>query len=993
MILTVLKRTSCLVVGVALLGNYTPLAHAKSLPAVQNQQSGFQQVALPEQRRSKLSSLIRKGRTILNSLSAPEQPVRPVPSIGSDAVPEGLTPEEAAAYQEKLREWMAEDAENTEPYDIILSVKRKGKTITRSILGIQKGITTYIPMQDLANALRFQINMDLPSQTVSGFWASEDNTYVVNAANNTYSVKGEVFTLPEDSIIIKDYGEGLGDIYVTDELLNNLWGLNLRFDPAQMALLVQTKQLLPVEREKMREERQERFLQKTKTRAETYEDLNYTYIPNEYKAISKPAANIATQTRWDSDQSELSQVSNLRGINDLLFASADYNIQSSYDQDEGLDISSARLTLERRADTGKELPFGMKLFKAGDISVKPPLLIDRNQNGAGVTISNKPFKRAQSFDLITVEGNGIPGWDVEVYNDNQLQNFGVVDANGRYSFEDIELDYGPNQIRTILYGPQGQVEERVEEYNISNTMLAQGDLRIDATVMDANQNLIEVEDVGKRDTDGYYHTASVQAGLNERFTPFITSTRANTEAGTKNYISAGTNFTALGGIGAVEAYKDLNGGSAIDAKYSKNFAGFKLNGRTAFFNDFESDEANFGDNTKDFEGELRGSTAIKTDLGSVRLALSGNHTEFSDGSDRTSLVASQSLGRSGLRLSNRTTTRLRDREHRQTSGRLSADYTITDNWAFRSSANYDVSPETDIDSTLAEVRYNDRNNFTATGDVRHDLENRNTTLGLDASYDFKKFLGGIGLNWNLGEGFDAILRTSMSLGPFGKDESYIMTSDSLTGKTAFKGRIFKDKNNDGVFTEEDDEPIQNAKMRINGVRSDKTDENGMIDMVHPTGQGLVTVTLDEKALGNELLNTREPGYYTVLRPVTKPFVDMPLVVTGALDGNVYFADGKPSPTLRVQLINSQGEMIEQTTTDFDGYYNFEYVRPGTYTVRADPTHNVLASSNPIDVTQDDPFIFGIDLKIAGLNPDAKAKGPIKSRLNKLIEMFEKRKSI
>ncbi|MEM6781260.1 MAG: carboxypeptidase-like regulatory domain-containing protein [Pseudomonadota bacterium] len=934
-----------------------------SLPNTEQPDSKIQQVAVPQNNRGQLSRLLQKSRNILNNLTAPS--ATDVPVLDSD-IPEGLPPEEVDAYRQKLQEWMAEDAQNAEPYDVILSVKRKGKTISRSVIGIQKGIQTYVPMQDLASALRIKINMDLASQTVDGFWNSEENTYNLNVLGNIYSVKGESFTLPENSAIVQDFGEGLGDIYVTTDLINELWGLSLRFEPAQMALMVETPQMLPIEREKMREARQERFLERNANIADQYEALDYSYVPNEYKIISKPAINTATQTRWDDKRQELTHTNNVRGINDLLFTSADYNIQTAYTEEEGYDVTSARLRFERRADIGHELPLGLKLFEAGDISVQPPSLVDRNQTGAGISVSNKPFRRSQSFDIITVEGTGQPGWDVEIYNDNQLQNFGVIDANGEYRFEGIELDYGKNEIRTVLYGPQGQVEERIENYKIDDSLLAKGDVRVEATVMDANRNLIEVDDVNDRVSDGYFHTASIATGLNEQFTPFVTSTRANTEDGTKNYLSVGTNFTAGGGIGVVEGYKDLNGGEALDARYTKNFAGLKLNARTSFFNDFESEEANFGDAAKEFDGEIRAATSFPTDYGSLRLGTNLGYTTFVDGSDRTTFVTTQSLGQAGFRVSNRTTSRLVDGDHQQSTGRLSADYRISDLWNFRSSANYDIDPDTDLSSALAELRYNDRDRFNASADIRHDLENDNTSLGVDASYDFKKFLGGIGLNWDVGDGFDAILRTSMSLGPFGKDDSYIMSSENLTSKTALKSRIYRDKDEDGVFSE-GDEPIQNARLRVNGVRTEKTDEDGFIDIINPTQQGLTTVIIDERSWEDELLVSKDDGYFTALRPVTKPYVDIPVVVSGSVDGNVYFENGKPSPTLRVQLINADGTMVEETTTDFNGYYSFEYVRPGNYTIQADPTHNLVASTKTATVTQDDPFVLGIDLKIAGLN--------------------------
>lgn len=931
--------------------------------------------------RKKLFQLKSKGRSILNLLKRRDAPRLP------EREADGLSAEEQDAYTRKIQEWMAE---SSEPLDIVLNVRRRGKRIDRTVVGIQKGLTVYIPMIELANIIRFQIGADFETGTASGYAGHQDNTFSVDTAANTYSIRGQVFSAPPDSFIVQDFGQGLGDIYATIDLLNALWSLRLNLVYEDLALLIETPQLLPIERDQQRLERQEGFLASLED-TDITDNPDFTFIPNDYKAVSKPAVNLSHQTSWDDSNSRFSQTYGVRGVNDLLWTAADYNAQVRYDNEDGYDLRNLRLRMKRRADVGNELPLGLKSVEGGDISTKAPNLIDRNITGTGISFSNKPFRHPQSFDQITVEGTGEPGWEVEVYNGNQLENFGVIDARGEYRFEGIQLSYGKNEIKTILYGPQGEVEERVKEYNIANALLPRGETVVEGAVLDYNQNLIEVEDHNALSNDGYFHTASVQTGFNDWLTPFVTSTSSNTEKGRKNYLSAGANFAALGGLGLVEGYKDLGGGSALDTRFSSKFSGIKYNLRSSLFHDFESEVANYDTRAKTSEHEARADTSYLSDLGNIGLSLGARHTTFEDDTHFTDLNYDQSLSYPGLRFSNRMRSRLDQDGHDSTSGRLGAFSRFSDNWTLRSVLNYKLFPDTVFNTARLEARYSDRDKFTGSFDVIQDLEDSNTKFGADASYDFGYLRSGLGLNWDLEDGFDATFRTSMSLGPFGEDGAYIMSSKNLTSTTALQGRVFRDIDMDGVYSE-GDEPLEGAKLLVNKIETDPADSEGRIYKIGAGGIGLTNVALDSASLNDSLLVSSDDGYVTVLRPVTAPVVDIPVVTSGAIDGNVYFADGRPSPTLRVQLVDANGRVAQETVADFEGYYNFDHVRPGKYTLRADPSHNLDVTSVTLAVLQDDPFVQGVDLQIAATPETKDGKAGLGHSLRRIINLVRKKRA-
>ena len=90
----------------------------------------------------------------------------------------------------------------------------------------------------------------------------------------------------------------------------------------------------------------------------------------------------------------------------------------------------------------------------------------------------------------------------------------------------------------------------------------------------------------------------------------------------------------------------MDGGTAVDARLSRKFSGFKTSLRASVFSDFESQDAGFADRAKTFEGEFRGDTTLHLPAGpikSVGLGVNALHTTFEDKTKRTKLGASQSF--------------------------------------------------------------------------------------------------------------------------------------------------------------------------------------------------------------------------------------------------------------------------------------------------------------------------------------------------------------
>jgi hypothetical protein len=92
-------------------------------------------------------------------------------------------------------------------------------------------------------------------------------------------------------------------------------------------------------------------------------------------------------------------------------------------------------------------------------------------------------------------------------------------------------------------------------------------------------------------------------------------------------------------------------------------------------------------------------------------------------------------------------------------------------------------------------------------------------------------------------------------------------------------------------------------------------------------------------------------------------INVPIIETGVVDGAVLFETGKPVPGLRLQLVDRKGRVVKDTVSSFDGFYIFEFIKPGQYTLRADPSLGVSVPEREITISPDALFAYGFDMTL------------------------------
>ncbi len=858
--------------------------------------------------------------------------------------------------------------QDAEPEQLIFAVSYKPYILSNGILAAQKGDSFYLPLVQLSELFDFYLEDDSAHGAIHGFYLDEKNSFAIDLEGGTYEVKGEKKTLAPGTVLKDPFNEGAGELYAKLEFLNELWPVKLEVDLSMLVLSVTSEQKLAFQLRAEREERRKMAEARQKLREQQEKVL--PFISNPYKLIGKPVLDYETRYSWSGNrhQKKISASSALNGVQDIAGTSAEYGATFVADQGDSHKLSDVRLRFKRQALGDEKFPLGARQIQAGDVRLTQRDQIGGGTNGRGVIVSTSGADISNEFDLITIQGTGLPGWEVEVYRNDVLIDFGVIDEKGEYRFEDVALEVGNNQIRTVLYGPQGQIEEVAENYSIAGGMLKPGEVSYTGGIVDNGRDLILVDEGPMNDPKGRIATISAARGINKSLTIFGTLThlpmRDGQEDVERRYAAVGATGAFLNSLAQVELYKDISGGgTAIDARFATKIFGLRVNLRAAGFKVYESPSAGFGSNAKKYEGRANVSTNMDTFLGKLSLRLDAQHTALRSGLAVSDIATSQTVGSRGLQVTNRTSTTLADFIHTNSNGALNATVRVK-KIQLRSQLSYNLFPEKEFSSLGGEIRYRGQDGFTAAVNAQHSFLTRATGTGLQLAYDFGRVLGSFDMGWERDHGFGFSINASTSLAPYGPNGQYILSSQSRSDIAPVQSRVFLDADSNGVFNE-GDEPLPDTRLLVGGRTSNaESDKDGVVVAESSFTGKRENISINKDSLSNPYYVPEIEGFSTVLRQGSMPIFDLPVIETGSIDGTITStSDGRPVQGITIQLVNKEGAVVTTTESAYDGYYTFEYVPPGTYTVRVDPSYQVNVPPETVTVANEDLYPSGIDLQL------------------------------
>ena len=202
-------------------------------------------------------------------------------------------------------------------------------------------------------------------------------------------------------------------------------------------------------------------------------------------------------------------------------------------------------------------------------------------------ITNRPLATQSAFDQTRFEGDLPTGWEAELYRNDELIAFAKPTSDQRYIFDNVQLLYGENRIRIVLYGPQGQVRTREETINVGQDNAPPGKTWYWVGFDQPNRDIISLEKPPDgQDLPTAVATVALEHGIDDR-TSVAALARAMLIDDQHVTFVEGTIRRSVGmAMIEVGAARESNGGTAERAQILGQIGPVNVNAQALIANDF-----------------------------------------------------------------------------------------------------------------------------------------------------------------------------------------------------------------------------------------------------------------------------------------------------------------------------------------------------------------------------------------------------------------------
>jgi len=158
--------------------------------------------------------------------------------------------------------------------------------------------------------------------------------------------------------------------------------------------------------------------------------------------------------------------------------------------------------------------------------------------------------------------------------------------------------------------------------------------------------------------------------------------------------------------------------------------------------------------------------------------------------------------------------------------------------------------------------------------------------------------------------------------------------------------VFRDLNDNGVL--DPGEPLEKGALITTGTRQAerKTDARGSVTVGGLTAYVPVPVGIDVTSLDDPMLVPKKALQVVVPRPGIPAEVPIALVGGGDVEGSLMKSGELGFEGVDLELVDSAGKVMGIARTDFDGFFLFERVAYGSYTLRVSSASAAAAKIAP-----------------------------------------------
>lgn len=829
--------------------------------------------------------------------------------------------------------------------EVILELALGRHVLDDAMLAIREGDVLYVPVGYIARRLELGVRVEPESDrdTIEGWLGTEDETISFDGGTGEGRRAGEPFRL-DTSMYLRE----AEDIYVAAEELDVILPVRSgTFDAREQRVTLEARGELPLL------ERLKRQARWDELRDGPDREPANPLEPLPYRLWTPPSWAVALEQRlYSRDEWPSRLEGEYRAAGDWLHHEGRLYATTRDDTLERLDVTMARDYTN---------PW-LRRYAVGQITNRESSLLTRHQTGLGVKVTNTPpGQRGSGLANQVVEGNAPEGWSAELYRNGELIDYIESIEGSRYRFDGVPVDAGENRYDILLYGPRGQVRSEQRTFHAGAGILPPGEVYYDVSHMQPRRSLVGEYEQFVGDTDSGRSRGRLRAGLTRYLSGGLElhQSRDATAHPDRSYATELTGSLGLTWWRLRRVEAD-DGGLANSLELQRPLGSWNTRLQHADVEDLDSEELGTGLDSRS-EFVLSGPV-----LDWFRWRSDYREEWYAEGGSDQRLRLSQTTRLAGMRLGHRYERNWG--EFRSTRARGTLDVSrhgARDRFGF--GLLYTVEPDSRLDSARASWNRFHGKRLRTRLELRAGLSER-FRHAVRAGFGYTLRYLQTGLSATYEEDGEWSVMAGLEFGGI---------PDPHTGDWSFSGngRRYIDDGTAAVqvVRREGEEVIPQEGVTVNGgSRRATTNESGVAMVNGLTPYERHDIELDLGGIENPFIRRLGRDVSMEARPGAVQPIRYELAHTGEIEGTVRRrADGErvPVPGVRIQALDSAGEVVAETSTAYDGLYILDRLLPGAYTVRLHP---------------DDARYLGVDAEATAVETELEWGGEIVYEMDILL---------
>jgi hypothetical protein len=782
---------------------------------------------------------------------------------------------------------------------------------------------TCVVLGDFLTALDVPMHIDLSVKKASGWAFRESNKITIDygAGTATYASKSE----PIAPGTIRETPDGW---CVQTSALSRWFGIGVTPMTAGSALLLKSDTKLPVELAMEREARAAQI----KPAKFDLSGLPQVRIP--YRMWRAPALDFVVSagvTYRASDGVQVDRQSSVYAAGEIAHLSYDAQITTNQ---HGLPTALRLRAYRSDPDGGLLGPAKATHFGFGDVEGFDDKLTGSPAFGRGAVITNRPLTAQTAFDQSRFEGDLPSGWEAELYRNDELLAFAKPTSDQRYVFDNVQLLYGENRIRIVLYGPQGQIRTREELVNVGQDNAPPGKTWYWAGVNEPGRDMVGLEKPpDASELPKAQATLALEHGLDDRTS--VAALARMMLIGDQRVTFVEGSVRRSVGLALIEvgASRESNGGTAARAQILGKIGPVNVNAQALIANDFHLQGLTTLETMRDYSLALDAPFKI----GRVVLPAHANvHlTERPNGTREVDAAARLSAQLDRFDLGSELQYRRQFTPGQPTATQLTMNLIGSGrihDIRLRGTGSFDFAPSAKFRSAELDAYWSGSENVDWEGDLVYDALDHRARARISHIRRFSTMAvaltGEAASDGSLAFG----INLNFSLDP---QHGFSLSRQPLAQAGEVHAVVYRDLNDNGM--RDASEPLEKGALVTTGMKqADRpTDGQGSVIVGGLSPFQPITVGIDETSLADPMLVPKKALQVVVPRPGVPAEVQIGLVGGGDIEGSLVKSGGLGFEGVDLELVDSAGKAVAKTRTDFDGFFLFDRVAYGSYTIRVD----------------------------------------------------------